>query len=251
MMNPVKISAVSYLNTYPFVYGLLHSGLMDNFRLELDVPAVCAAKLKNGDADIALIPVGAITDFDYVNFVSEYCIAAENEVRTVLLLSKSPLKQIKKIHLDPHSRTSVKLARVLSEKYWKINPVWEDIRSWSEPLDEVEAVVAIGDKTFMLRNEFPYVFDLAEEWIKFTSLPFVFAAWLSVEKQPASVVNQLNSALKYGVEHIEETIRFFNDKLPTTIDDAMLYLQQNISYNFDLKKKKGLEKFLGLSGRII
>ena len=63
-MEPLRISAVSYLNTFPFVYGLKQSGLLTNFDLSLDVPSMCAEKLKNGQADIALVPVGALPEID-------------------------------------------------------------------------------------------------------------------------------------------------------------------------------------------
>ena len=85
----LKISAVSYLNTYPFVYGLQQSGLLDKFKLELDVPSVCASKLKNNQADIALVPVGALPDFDQYELTSCYCIGAVNQVKRSCYSRKS------------------------------------------------------------------------------------------------------------------------------------------------------------------
>lgn len=248
-MKPLRISAVSYLNTFPFVYGLTESGILKDFTLELDVPSVCAAKLKNGEVDIALVPVGAIRDFDFVRFVSEYCIGATNEVRTVLLLSKKPLKEIQEICLDFDSRTSVILARVLAKSYWKINPEWKDIKQSGLNTGH-EAIVAIGDKTFELKKKYPYHYDLATEWIAYTSLPFVFAAWLSVKKQSAKKIADLNKALSYGIGHKKDCIDFFKDRLPTSYEDALSYLENNISYDLDQSKKRGLEKFLKLQQKL-
>ncbi len=249
-MKPLKISAVSYLNTFPFVYGLQQSGLLKDFSLEMDVPSVCAAKLKSGEVDIALVPVGAIIDFDYVNFVSDYCIGARNEVRTVLLLSQKPLAQISKIHLDFDSRTSVTLARVLAASFWKISPGWENTKFSPGIFEDHEAIVAIGDKTFELAGKYAYRYDLATEWIRYTSLPFVFAAWLSVKKQSEKRMAELNKALLFGIEHKKETLQYFYDKLPTSFEDALSYLENNISYELDLPKKKGLEKFLELQQKL-
>jgi len=245
-MEPLKISAVSYLNTYPFVYGLLQSGLLHDFQLDLEVPSVCAAKLLSGESDIALVPVGALPDFKTSEIVSGYCIGAVSKVKTVLLLSQKPLTEISEIFLDTDSRTSVQLVRVLARKFWKINPGWVHL----DPADlsqgnDKEALVAIGDKTFGLAGKYRYVYDLAEEWIKFTSLPFVFAVWLSREKLPVQILDSLNNALEYGVLHINETLEFFRDKLPAG-QDCHSYLKENISFTFDDPKKQGMKLFLEL-----
>ena len=56
----IRISAVSYLNTIPFIYGLKQSELIDNIDLRLDYPSVCADKLINNEVDLALVPVVVI-----------------------------------------------------------------------------------------------------------------------------------------------------------------------------------------------
>ena len=60
----VKVTAVSYLNTIPFIYGLKQSKLIDTISLELDYPSVCADKLINGKVDLALAPVITISDLE-------------------------------------------------------------------------------------------------------------------------------------------------------------------------------------------
>ncbi|MCK9202891.1 MAG: menaquinone biosynthesis protein [Bacteroidales bacterium] len=243
-MDFLKISAVCYLNTFPFVYGLKESGLLKNFRLELDVPAICAEKLKAHSVDISLVPVGALTDFGHFHFISGYCIGAVRPVKTVLLLSKAPLEKITKIYLDPDSRTSVKLVRILAKEYWDINPGWVDLQPGQVSAHtSLESVVAIGDKTFGLRSQFPYIYDLAEEWIRFTGLPFVFAVWISRDKLPSDVIRPFEDALAFGVDHKRECLDYFRDKLPPC-DNCLDYLENNISFFMDERKKQGLEKFL-------
>jgi chorismate dehydratase len=245
-MNPLKISAVSYLNTFPFVYGIRTSGYLDNFHLDLAVPSVCAENLKNGKSDIALIPVGSIPELKGIYYATNYCIGAVNPVKTVLLLSHQPLEAIQKIHLDWDSKTSVRLAKVLADKFWKINPEWTFLKSGEAELSNgIESLVAIGDKTFELVKHFEYIYDLAEEWIKFTSLPFVFATWVSTKRLPANVLENFDKALEYGINHKPETIDFFKDSIPPGID-AVKYLNENISFEFDREKKKGLDLFLSL-----
>lgn len=240
----LRISAVSYLNTFPFVFGIQRSGILKDFRLDLDVPSICAENLKSGKADIALVPAGALPEISRYDLISEYCLGAAGDVKTVLLLSEKPLEEIQKVYLDFDSRTSVKLVRVLAEKYWNISPEWENLNpGQAELLVKPESLVAIGDKTFTMRNRFPYVYDLAGEWIKFTGLPFVFAVWIAAKPIPEESITGFNDALTFGVTHIAESLEFLKDKLPGGVD-CLDYLENNISFLFDEKKKKGLELFL-------
>jgi chorismate dehydratase len=243
-MKPLNISAVSYLNTYPFVYGIQQSGYLQNYHLYLEVPSLCAERLKSGEADIALVPAGALPDFANYHIISDYCIGAVDKVITVLLLSRKPLEKISRVYLDFDSRTSARLVRVLSRSFWKIEPVFEPLGpGQAEHFSGKDAIVAIGDKTFAMRNDYPYVYDLAEEWIKFTGMPFVFALWISLKPVPPEVKMSLNLALAYGINNIEEVLKYFNSRLPLNAD-CRKYLTENISYTFDEAKRDGLNLFL-------
>lgn len=247
-MDLIRISAVSYLNTFPFVFGLKTSGELDDIDLQLDIPSVCAEKLKRNDVDLALVPVGAIPELDKPIPVSDYCIGAVGEVRTVLLLSHVPLNEIREIALDSDSRTSVLLIRVLAERFWKIRPGWRELGpGGAEKPEGCESLVAIGDKTFRLVNHYPFVYDLAAEWIKYTSLPFVFAVWLANKPLPEGFLRKFNKALEYGILRKQEVPGFFSDRIPRGFD-AIGYLENNISYPFDAPKRKGMELFLKLTG---
>lgn len=240
----LKVSAVSYLNTFPFVYGLKKSGQEGDFLLDLDVPSACARKMQNGEADIALVPVGALPDISNHRIVSPYCIGAREKVRTVLLLSRVPLQEIRTIHLDYDSRTSVRLVRVLARLYWKIAPEWYNLQS-DLSVGQVQhpSVVAIGDKTFRMRSHYPYVYDLAEEWYRFTGLPFVFAVWVTRKLLPDAALHMLNYRLEYGLKHKAEALEYFRDRLPDC-GDCLAYLENDISYELDQAKREGMAMFL-------
>ena len=226
------------------MYGIQQSGILKNYRLDLDIPSICAEKLKNGVVDVALIPVGALSDLPSYKFVTDFCIGAVDTVKTVLLLSHKPLPEIREIGLDYDSRTSVQLVKVLAKHHWKIDPLWKNLLPGQASEDHgTEAIVAIGDKTFDLVKKYPYCYDLAEEWIRFTSLPFVFAAWVTTKKLSEPLHIELNRALEFGVARIRETLEFFKDKLPAG-EDCQSYLEKNISYSFDEPKKAGLRLFL-------
>ena len=112
-----KVSAVSYLNTIPFIHGIKSSNISDFIDLQLDYPSVCAQKLINNEVDIALVPVVVLKDNPQFNIISDYCIGSNGKVDTVCLYSDVPLKEIKEIYLDYQSRTSIELLKVLCKDH--------------------------------------------------------------------------------------------------------------------------------------
>lgn len=244
-MNPIRITAVSYYNTLPFIYGLTHSGLLSGFELSLDVPSECARKMASGEADVGLIPVGALPGIPGYKLLSNLCIGADKDVKSVLLLSNVELTGIKTVYLDTDSRTSVNLVKILAKKFWNIAPHWKSLAELKGELSSAEGMVLIGDKTFGISSKYPFSFDLAGEWIKFTGLPFVFAAWISRKTLPAGFEKDFQSALAWGVEHREESYKIA-DKLHISEQELISYLKNDISYPLDANKLKGMELFLKL-----
>jgi len=244
-MEKLKITAVSYFNTLPFLYGLEQSNYLDDkIQLNVDYPAICAQKLKSGDADIGLVPVAIIPSLKISHIVSKYCIGATGPVDSVLLLSEVPLDSIEKIYLDYQSQTSVTLVRILASLFWNISPTWINAEAGFETkIEGRTAGVVIGDRTFGLIDKYPYVYDLAQEWINFTNLPFVFAVWLAVKPIDPRIKEELNAALALGINNIDKTIAHFQQKLilPNSINE---YLTHKISYPLDQAKTIGLNRFL-------
>ncbi|MFH1319122.1 MAG: menaquinone biosynthesis protein [Bacteroidota bacterium] len=243
----IKISAVIYINTKPFVYGIKNSGFLQNYRLELDIPSACADKLLAGKVDIGLIPVAIIPQLENPQILTNYCIGAVGAVRSVMLFSEVPLDQIKKIYLDHHSRTSVLLVQILAKKYWKINPLWiEAGKGFENNIKGSDAGVVIGDRALEMHNKFRYSYDLAEEWYKFTSLPFVFACWVANKPLPDVFVEQFGKATGWGVRNMERVLEEINKQdilSPITIQQTKDYLNNSISYELDAQKRKGMELF--------
>ena len=112
-MVKYKVSAVSYLNTIPFLYGIEHFQITKSIDLELDYPSLCAKNLLRRNVDIALVPVVSLVSNNELNIVSEYCIGSDGHVDTVGLYSDVPIEMINEILLDYQSHTSVKLLKIL------------------------------------------------------------------------------------------------------------------------------------------
>ena len=161
-MSKIKISAVSYTNTKPFLYGLQHTDIINKIDLSLDVPADCAQKLINNTVDIGLIPVAAALNIPDWQIVSDYCIGAVGAVNSVFIFSNCPIEEVNTLQLDPQSRTSNNLARVLLKNYWKLSPQQiTDAPDYSTSTDNNTAFVQIGDRTFGKKDNYTYAYDLA------------------------------------------------------------------------------------------
>ena len=117
-----KVSVVSYLNTFPFIYGLRESGLDKKMDMSLDIPSVCAEKLIANKVDVGLVPVVALKQLEDAHIFSDFCIGANGVVETVCLFSDVPIDRIENIFLDYQSKTSVELLRVLLKEYWRVSP---------------------------------------------------------------------------------------------------------------------------------
>ncbi len=197
--------------------------------------------IQDNQADIALVPIAVIPSLKHCKIITDFCISAENEVRTVELLSNTPLQSISKIYLDAHSRTSAQLVQILAREKWNINKniIWID----SLPLNPLnittgEAILCIGDKVFDLEDKFKYNIDLAKEWIEHTGLPFVFAAWVATEKGEA-LKDELSEALEFGTKHTIDAIA----KHKPTAPQALTYLTHNIKYNLNESKVQAMRLF--------
>lgn len=246
MNNKIKISAVSYLNTLPFIYGLDNfKDFSEMFDLQKDIPSVCADKLINNEVDIGLIPVAEIRKLKTPRVISKYCIGAVGKVETVLLLSDVPVQKIKNIYLDYQSRTSVNLLKILIKNHWQVKLNYIDAtEGFEEKIEGYTAGLIIGDRAFKFADKYQYSYDLSEEWMNFAKLPFVFAAWVANKKIDDAFVHEFNNALKFGLDNINQVVKSFQNIKPDSEINIKTYLERDISYSLDVEKRRGMDLFL-------
>lgn len=241
-MEKIRISAVSYTNTKPFLYGLQHTPIIDEIDLSLDIPSDCAQKLIDNQVDIGLIPVAAALSLPEWHIISDFCIGATGPVNSVFIFSNCDIHQVGTVQLDPQSRTSNNLARVLLQNFWKVEPqLVTNASDYAQSKDIHTAFVQIGDRTFGKKEQFKYVYDLSEEWQKFTGLPFVFAAWIANKPIAHHFTDEFNKSLKFGLDHRAELLK----ELPKRDDfDLEDYLMHKLDFKLTEDKKKALHLFL-------
>ncbi|RYY29846.1 MAG: radical SAM protein, partial [Sphingobacteriaceae bacterium] len=91
------------------------------------------------------------------------------------------------------------------------------------------------------KNQYKYVYDLAEIWQKMTGLPFVFAAWIANKPINPEFMKSFNQALKTGLDSREEVLK----TLPVYADfDLRDYLFEKLQFDLTEDKKQALNLFL-------
>ena len=177
-MRRLRISAISYLNTAPLMWDFEHSGVGSAFDISYTLPSLCAAALQDGSADIGIIPAAAYATISDLLILPGVAIASKQAVRSILLVSKVPAEQIQTVAVDSSSLTSVALLQILFTKWWggrrPFTTMAPDIGRMLEPHD---AGLVIGDPALKVDRSHYFTYDLAEEWIRLTGHPFVFAFW--------------------------------------------------------------------------
>lgn len=243
-MKKIKVTAVSYLNTKPLLYGLVHHPVFEKIELQTDIPSVCADRLINDEVDLALIPVASIPHIKRPQIVSDYCIGTQGTVKTVAIYAQQPLASLSTLYLDHHSRTSVQLAQLLLEKHWHLRPkLVVGQEGYIEQIKGTIGGLVIGDRTIGLEKRFNYIYDLGEAWAEYShGLPFVFAAWVSNKPLPDHFIQEFNAALKYGLDHIPKLMYL----LPSPDQHFSLeeYFTRYIKYDLDNAKREALRQFL-------
>ncbi len=237
------LTAVSYLNTKPLLYGIFKSPIAEKIELQLNMPSVCATKLRDGEADIGLVPVAVIPELETPHIISDYCIGTLGAVKTVCLYGERPMNEWDRLYMDYQSRTSVALTKLLLRDFWHLKPELLPAHpGYEAQMHGNTGGLVIGDRTIGLEKRYPFVYDLGEAWMKHTGLPFVFAAWVSNRPLEADFISQFNLALQRGVAEIPQLIYLM--PTPQADFDLQTYFTENISYRLDDDKRRALSIFL-------
>jgi len=247
--NP-RVCAVSFLNTAPLVWGMLHGPQQGHFDLEFRLPGECADRMASGEADIGIVPCFELTRQD-LDVIPGAGIACHGPVRSILLVSRRPAAQIRTLAVDSSSRTSVELARVILERrYGAEYTAIAHAPDLDAMLRQADAALIIGDPALRLDPaRLPYeVHDLGGEWVEMTGLPMVFAVWAARKGVATPEVAQaFLGSCRYGREHIEEIVAA--ESAPRGFAPEMVrdYLTRHIVHELGDRDYAGMELFLRLA----
>jgi chorismate dehydratase len=243
-VNPVRLGAVSYLNTKPLVEGLESRG--DLFALRFDVPAQCAALLHEGRIDVGLIPAIEYLRGDY-RIVPGAAIGSDGPVASVVVFSRVPIERIATLALDISSRTSVALTRILCRSKWhispKLTPGEPDVRGM---LTRADAALVIGDPALAFDAEAAGVetIDLGSEWQALTGLPFVYAMWSGrAGAVGPEHIAELQAARVRGEAAIPAIAERESGGDRHRAEQVRRYLSDNLRYPLGEREIAGLRRF--------
>ncbi|MCL7987176.1 menaquinone biosynthesis protein [Sphingobacterium sp. lm-10] len=237
MPDHIRIAVATYTNTLPFLKGLqASSDISSTAELLMDYPSACAEKVIRDEADLGIIPIQALLDIPNYHIIGDYCIGSDGAVDSVFIFSKVPIAEVNVLRLDPQSKTSNGLARILFKYFWR-----KDIDVVLA--GQADAEVLIGDRTFGQKEAHAYAYDLGACWKEFTGLPFAFAVWAANKPLPDTFEKVFNEALASGIEHMDQVIATLPN-LPNF--DFADYLLKKLDFNLTDEKRQAIARYLEL-----
>jgi chorismate dehydratase len=258
-MRRLRISAISYLNTAPLMWDFEHGEAGRDFDISYTLPSACARSLADGTADIGIIPAAAYAEIPGLQVLPDVAIASRRAVRSILLVSKIPIEKVRSIALDTSSMTSVALTKVLFEKWLGGGRTFT---AMAPDLDTMlagqDAGLLIGDPALKVDRARYHTLDLAEEWIRHTGKPFVFAFWAVRTAAWREAVPSLDlpaifqSSRDHGLQasNLNQIAREWAPRLDVREVDVRTYLTQNIHYQLDAGCLEGLRLFYRYAAEI-
>ncbi len=258
-MRLLRISAISYLNTAPLMWDFEHGDAGRDFDISYTLPSACARALEAGTADIGIIPAAAYTNIPGLVVLPNIAIASRRPVRSILLVSKIPVDKIRTVALDTSSMTSVALTKIIFEKWLGGGRTFTSMPpNLNAMLAANDAGLVIGDPALQIDRSRYVTLDLAEEWIRYTGKPFVFAFWAVREaalletKATSNLAAIFQRSRDHGLEptSLDHISREWSAKLGIPEADVLSYLTQNIYYHLNAACLEGLQLFYRYAAEI-
>jgi chorismate dehydratase len=271
-MRRLRISAISYLNTAPLMWDFEHGEAGSQFEISYTLPSACARALEAGTADIGIIPAAAYAQVPRLAVLPGVAIASRRPVRSILLVSRVRVEKIRTVALDTSSMTSVALTKILFEKWLGGGRSFTSMApNIEQMLVDHDAGLLIGDPALQIDRSRYHTLDLAEEWIRHTGKPFVFAFWAIREEalpgngppRPSAARSDAHvpapdlatifqQSRDHGVEpaSLVHITREWAPRLGLKESDVRSYLTENIYYHLDAPCLEGLQLFYRYAAEI-
>ena len=277
-MTKLRISIVQYLNTAPLVWGFTNGPLRGKYDLSFTVPSQCAEQLRTGKVDVAIIPAIEYQRIPDLVILPDMAIASKNQVRSLLIIAKKPIEQVKSLALDASSRSTQTLTRILCAEKWKIAPEFAEASpDLGAMLQQADAALLIGDPALRIAvgiekeswpgsegqticqaatlgiagSELLYVYDVVGEWRSLTGLPAVLAVWAARrDVATPEVAADFLASRDFGLSRIPEICFDAARDLELPQRTLESYLRSNIDFSLDEENRRGLELYFAYAANL-
>lgn len=240
----MRVSAVSYLNTWPLVWGFSDGPQRGLYDFRFDLPAQCADAVGTGEADIGLVPCAELDRLG-LDFLPDLGIACEGPVRSILLISRCDIPKIRTLAADSSSRTSVALSRILlAERYGCRPAITAQAPNLEDMLAEHDAALIIGDPALRIEPAtLPWkTLDLGAEWVEWTGLPMVFAVWAGRTRAlRPDIAKAFRDSYVWGRTHTDEIVARAVEERGFPAGVARDYITRHIVYELSDQHRAGLD----------
>lgn len=259
----LRLAAIGFLNPAPLLYHFEHpphaAELATRYAVRYTQPAQCAADLLAGRADIGLIPIAALTGD--LAIVPGSAIASLHQVRSIQLILRGDrtLRTVRTVATDAASRSSLAYTQILFRTFLGTNPTFLPPAT-ADPvrmLQRADAALLIGDPALLALERRAQIeqaagpctwFDLAEQWIGYTGLPWVAAVWAVrpaafTPATAAQLIRDLDQSREAGLAHREDLVREWTPRLAVPPETIRHYLTENIHYRLTPACVSAIERF--------
>ena len=234
-LAPFRVGSVPYLNAVPLTRGL-------EDEIQFMPPSQLGEKLRKGELDAGLLSITEALFSDDYDILDGVAIASLGEVYSVFLAHTVPLENIKTVHLDPASLTSVNLLKVLLAE----RGLTPDFTPLQGSPHDCEAVLLIGDNAidFQRAAHRHVIWDLGAAWYELTKLPFVYAVWILTRKKDTEPLRRsLKEAKDFGLDTLDFLIE---NRSEYDREFRRDYLGWHVHYHLGADEKRGVAEFVRL-----
>ncbi len=251
MSDLLKVGIVDFLNSRPLAWGFLRGAYEGILEPSYHPPSRVADLLAAGEIDVGLIPSIELLRISGSQVVPGTCVAATGEVRSVLLLLRAPIEDLRRVAVDSKSRTSIALLKILMAEVWGVGPDLVVRQADSRGVEPgFDGALLIGDPALCVDRSGFEVVDLAAAWRRLTGLPFVFAVWATRPGLSAEALSgYFEDSLQRGLADLDRLIDEAAAAQGLIPSEVRSYLTENLRFVMEGEEVAGLREFFRRAGK--
>jgi chorismate dehydratase len=260
----LRVGIGDILDARPLAWGFLKGHHADLFAPIVKPLPLMGRLLAQGVLDVGLAPaIDAARDPELLA-LPELCVAFPGEARSLLLVSTSPLSELRRVYLGRSARTAAAVARIVLAEGRNLEPEYLEADTTPFPgavhepgrprLERHEGALLIGGAALRLAlgggSHGLQVLDLGSAWRELTGLPLVAGLWLvRSEADLPDLTFYFKSSLRFGIASLSTIAREAAAELGVDSEEIARFLREHVSYLLRDEELRGLEELVRRAAR--